>query len=129
MLDCHWSFDVHTLVPRKSWWLAILVSLRHDSSSLDVPLAHRKRTTKDNCHGDFTLRRFGRDQRNRYLAVFVDRQDSTIARMSGREPRHLRVNLCKEMRACLTKRTERLRFAPMPAGPKPRLKMGAGGNQ
>src|SRR6266403_3282153 len=40
---------------------------------------------------------------------------------------HLRDHhLCVEMRTCLTKKTERLRFALMPAGPKPHTKMGAG---
>lgn len=53
--------------------MAILVSLRHDSSALDVPFAHRKRPAFDKCHGGFTFRRFGRDQRERYLAVLVDR--------------------------------------------------------
>ena len=55
------TFDVHSLVPRKSWWMAILVSLRHDSSPVDVSFAHRKRTTQDNRHRDFAFRRFGRD--------------------------------------------------------------------
>jgi len=41
--------------------MAILVSLRHDSSAMDVPFTHRKRTTHDNGHGDFTFDRFRRD--------------------------------------------------------------------
>ena len=53
--------------------MAILVSLRHDSSAVDVSFAHRKWTAQDKCHRDFTFRGFGRDQRGRYLAVFVDR--------------------------------------------------------
>src|ERR1700757_1554563 len=82
MLDCDWTFDVHSLVPRKSWWMAIRLSLRHDSSPVDVPFAHRKRAAHDKCHGDFTFRRFGSDQRNRYLAIFGDRQNPAITRMS-----------------------------------------------
>jgi len=43
------------------------------------------------------------------------------------ESQHLRVHHCGETRTCLTKKIMRLRFAPMPARPKPRTKMGAGG--
>ena len=83
MLDCDCTFNLRALVPRESWRVAILVSLRHDSSPVDVPFAHRKWTAHDNCHRDFTFRRFARDQRSRYLAIFVDGRNSTVATTVG----------------------------------------------
>src|SRR6266542_2518200 len=55
--------------PRK---LAVFVSLRDGSPSLDVSPADRQRSSENNCQRDLPFRRIRCDQCNRYLAISLD---------------------------------------------------------
>jgi hypothetical protein len=61
------------------------------------------------------------------MAIPLDRPNSAVAkRQLGESPAQLLVHLSGIIRTYLTKKNERLRFAPTPATPKPRVKAGAG---
>ena len=71
--------DARALVPRKSWKLAVFISLRHGSSPLDFSFADRQRPSKNSCQRDLALRRLGCNQRNGYMAISLDRPNPALA--------------------------------------------------
>src|SRR5436190_19697475 len=54
-LDRDWLIDRCALVPRKPWGLAILVSLRYHSTSLDVSLTGWQRPGEYFCYRNVTI--------------------------------------------------------------------------
>src|SRR5207244_2406412 len=60
-LDRDWVIDRCALVPWKPWGLAILVSLRHHSASLDVSLTGRQRLVEYFCYRSVAIHRLSSD--------------------------------------------------------------------
>ena len=77
-MDCDRLLNARSLVSRKPRKLAILVSLRHDSPSLDVSSADGQRPGKNNRRRDLAFRRLDCDQRNGHVAISLDRPDPAL---------------------------------------------------
>ena len=63
--------DARALVPRKPRKLAVFISLRHGSPSLDFSFADRQRP-KNNHQRDHALLRLGCNQWNGHVAISLD---------------------------------------------------------
>ena len=72
------SVDARALAAWKPGELAILLSLRHDLASLDVPSADRQWAGEDIRTRDFAFRCLSRNQRDSHLAVSLDRPDPAL---------------------------------------------------
>ena len=72
MLACYRSAHVHPLDPWESGRLAILLPLRDYPAPVDVPVVSWQRPSEDLCNRSFTFCCFGRDQRDRYVAISLD---------------------------------------------------------
>ncbi len=141
--------NARSLVSWKPWKLAIFVSLRHDSHSLDVPSTDGQRPSENQHQRNLAFRRFGCDQRNGYLAISLDRPNPALAmwlRGNSFATRRLQIDpnlflsrfaklpqsfgsfssAVTSLSMRLTQEIGCLRFAPMLAAPKPRAKAGAG---
>jgi len=77
-LGSYQRFNARSLVAWKSWELAILLSLRHDPASLDVPFADRKWAGENDCAGDLALHCVSRDQRDSHVAISLDRPNPAV---------------------------------------------------
>src|SRR5438876_9490139 len=75
------------LVSRKPGKLAILLSLRHDSPSLDVSSTNRQRPAKNNCQRNLAFRRLRCNQRNRHVAISLDRPNPTAIALCRKKAR------------------------------------------
>ena len=78
-LDCDRPVNACPLVSRKSRKLAVFVSLRHDSSSLDVSFTDRQRPGENNRQRGVPFRRLDCDQCFGYLVVSLDRPNPALA--------------------------------------------------
>jgi hypothetical protein len=72
MLACYRSAHVHPLDPWESGRLAILLPLRDYPAPVDVPVVSWQRPSEDICNRSFTFCCFGRNQRDRYVAISLD---------------------------------------------------------
>jgi len=72
MLACYRNAHVHPLDPRESGRLAILLPLRDYPAPVDVPVVSWQRPSEDICNRTFPFCCFGRNQRDRYVAISLD---------------------------------------------------------
>ena len=78
-MDGDSGLDARSLVSWKPRKLAIFVSLRHDSPSLDVSGTNRQWPSENQRQRNLAFRGIGCDQRHGYLAISLDRANPALA--------------------------------------------------